>query len=170
MRWLALLALTASCRYFRDTPKVVDPPAGTPVVAQLDRGACFGKCPVYSVAVYQDGTVIYQGDTHVNVTGRRSRMLAKADLERLVQTFESRGFAGMDASYEKSSEEDPPTISLTFRGKTVTRVPGDPRTPPALLELEQELEVVTHADDWTGHVPKQKKDEMQKKSRFGPKE
>ena len=165
MRPLVLLAL-ASCSYFKKPPPVVDPPEGTPVVAQIDRGACFGTCPVYSVVVYGDGTVIYAGESHVKVVGRRSRKLEKKDLDQLTAAFDKRGFASMDASYEKSSEEDPATISVTFRGKTVIRAAGDPRTPSALLELEDEVESLLKTKDWTGIETKSQKEQREKSTRF----
>ena len=160
----------AGCKYFKDAPEVVDPPAGTAVIAQLDRGACFGPCPVYSLTVFADGTVIYDGTTHVKVTGRRSRVLKPPQLDQLVASFERHGFAGMAASYEKTDAEDPPTISLTYRGKIVNRAPGDPRTPPALLAIEDELEHLTGAEEWTGIDSKirkrEEKERYEKAKRF----
>jgi hypothetical protein len=165
VRALALLAV-ASCSYFKKPPPVVEPPSGTPVVAQLDRGACFGACPVYSVVVYGDGTVIYAGETHVKVTGRRSRKLGKPALDQIASAFEKGGFASMAASYEKTPEEDPATVSVTFRGKTVVRASGDPSTPDGLYQAEDALETITGIDEWTGLETKARKQEREKKKHF----
>ena len=168
MRAALLLSVLAGCKYFQDPAPVVDPPDSVERVAQLDRGGCFGPCPVYSVSVFADGTVIYDGTTHVKVTGRRSRKLKPPELDQIVAAFERHGFAKMESSYEKTEVEDPPTISVTYRGKIVSRAPGDPRTPPDLLAIEDELEFLTGAEEWTGidsKIRKQKEKERYDKAK-----
>ena len=38
----------------------------------LQRTACFGACPVYTVSIYADGTVAYNGERFVEVEGTQT--------------------------------------------------------------------------------------------------
>ncbi|MEO6038174.1 MAG: DUF6438 domain-containing protein, partial [Saprospiraceae bacterium] len=56
-------------------PDAVEPAGMLPVakrsvVASLRRTACFGSCPVFSVEIWSDGQVIWQGERHVARIGR----------------------------------------------------------------------------------------------------
>ncbi|MFN8449836.1 MAG: DUF6438 domain-containing protein [Anaerolineae bacterium] len=54
--------------------------AQSPEVAlTLERTACFGACPVYTVTIYTDtdGTVVYNGEHFVDVEGEQTRRLTR---------------------------------------------------------------------------------------------
>ena len=63
-------------------------PHPSDVVIRLERTACFGECPVYSVAIDGDGNVVYEGAKFVRVVGRQtdripaSRVAAILDARR----------------------------------------------------------------------------------------
>ncbi len=41
-------------------------------VITLERTACFGACPVYTLSIYADGTVVYNGERFVDVEGEQT--------------------------------------------------------------------------------------------------
>ena len=63
------------------------PPRGVPLLAAMQRGECYGSCPVYSIRVYEDGTVIYRGDWHVRVRGGRKTRLSATERDALRTAF-----------------------------------------------------------------------------------
>lgn len=78
--------------------------AGMPDAAQIDsitleRTACFGSCPVYSVTVRRDGTVSYKGESFVRVKGRRSRRISSSDFQQLADEVCRIGFFGFEDEY-----------------------------------------------------------------------
>lgn len=93
------------------------PPAGTsgppdpstPVVT-LERTPCYGRCPVYTVAVYTDGRVVFDGRQHVAREGRSEGRVGPEAVARLVASAEAAGHAGFPASLTRPSGACP-----TFR-------------------------------------------------------
>src|ERR1044072_5001999 len=57
------------------------------VVITLERGGCFGPCPIYSVTIHGDGTVIYKGKQYVKVEGTRRYKIPKEEVKKLVAEF-----------------------------------------------------------------------------------
>lgn len=57
-------------------------------VVQMRRAGCAaGDCPVYSVAVYMDGTMIYEGRANVAVLGERRGKLPAARVGELINAM-----------------------------------------------------------------------------------
>lgn len=62
------------------------------VAVTLERGACFGACPIYKVTIYTDGTVVYEGERFVEVEGRQTTNIEPEVVEQLVAGFEAAGY------------------------------------------------------------------------------
>src|SRR5690606_29960044 len=58
-------------------------------VVVLERTQCYGMCPAYEVAVYGDGTVVYNGVAHVARFGVVQDTLAKPVVDSLLAAFEA---------------------------------------------------------------------------------
>lgn len=56
-------------------------------VITLERTACFGTCPVYSLKIYKDGRVVYEGKEFVKKTGMAEGRIKNKALEDLVAEF-----------------------------------------------------------------------------------
>lgn len=107
----------------------VSAPAGAGFDAvTLERSACYGFCPVYTVDVHADGTVKYVGKEHVAVAGvrdgritaadvaRLGAMLRQSHLERMRDTYRSKA----DGCAETPTDQSSLTIAVTTAGKTKT--------------------------------------------------
>ncbi|GEN05072.1 hypothetical protein SAMN05443572_1011384 [Myxococcus fulvus] len=53
----------------------------------MRRTGCEGICPIYRLTVHGDGRVVYDGDFHVKIQGRRESRLTPAQLARLRRTL-----------------------------------------------------------------------------------
>ncbi len=62
------------------------------VVISLERGPCFGSCPVYRVVMYGDGTVRYDGKDHVRLRGSQTAVIASENVKELAGEIERIGF------------------------------------------------------------------------------
>ncbi len=56
---------------------------------ELSYGPCFGTCPVFSITLNQNGSLTYEGDRFVTVTGRERRQLGAGVFEDAVRLIES---------------------------------------------------------------------------------
>ena len=150
---IATLAATACAR------KAVEPavPSGAPVVA-LERRPCYGTCPVYTVALYADGTVVFDGRRFVLSMGRHATRVAARDVSRLVAQFNGFGFAALPDKIISGSSacgdyaSDAPILVITLRQrdaeKTVEHDRGCSAAPAFLSVLEQAVDSVAGTARW----------------------
>jgi hypothetical protein len=68
----------------------------------LERTACFGACPMYRMTLYADGTVVYEGDRFVEVTGKQTINIGAETVDKLVGIFESAGYFDWQDEYTRN--------------------------------------------------------------------
>ena len=76
-------------------PPQPTPPCHRASVVKLERLGRPGTCPIYKVAIFSDGQVLYRGQQFVAVRGRRRAMLSSAELTEVVRAFTDAGFADL---------------------------------------------------------------------------
>lgn len=127
------------------------------VAIRLERTPCFGTCPVYSITILQDGTVIYNGEAHVDVVTEVTVQIDPATVDLMVDAFVAAGFFGWDEFYDDSTITDLPSVitTVTHEGQThqVSRYSADESIPLELLFLEAWIERMVNASAWTGIEP-----------------
>ncbi|MGB1253847.1 MAG: DUF6438 domain-containing protein, partial [Candidatus Promineifilaceae bacterium] len=124
-------------------------------VITLERTACFGSCPVYTLAIYDDGRVVYDGLNFVDVSGKQERLLDAAAVAELVQTMNDIGYFELADKYTNYIVTDLPSVltSLTIDGRTkrIERYEGDDQAPRALIEIEVMIDKLVNSEQWTGY-------------------
>ena len=134
------------------TPKVTVP-EGTDVnlVAKIKRTPCFGKCPVFTVELYNNGTVKYNGVAFVE---KKGNFVAKANSE-LVQQIQSKALSIKYLSFENKypiapvAIADLPTTTTYVRiGDVGKQISNNFDAPRELIEFENWLEQEFNKLDW----------------------
>lgn len=120
---------------------------GTPLLS-LQRGACFGRCPVYRVQVYDDGTLEFVGERFVASLGTSSAQLDAAALATLRARVEGSSFSRWKQRYTRPTVTDLPTVQLSWKGRTIVHAQGDRSAPPDLTRLEDDLDVLLDTARW----------------------
>lgn len=143
------------------------------LVITLQRQRCLGRCPVYSLTIYGDGTGVYEGETGVKVEGIRKFTVSEEQLAALVTAFDAIHYFSLDDFYSCGILDVPITAtSITFQGhsKAVGHSGGcvdyegttlpkreelpeyNPFYPPPLVicEFEHQIEEIVNAAQWTG--------------------
>ncbi len=127
------------------------------VVFRLEREACFGTCPAYSVQIHADGTVIYDGLQHVDEEGERVSEIDPETVAYMLERFEALGYFEWDETYTDISSDNMPyvTTSVTKEGETHTiqRYTGDASAPVVLPYLENWIDFAAGTAGWTGVSP-----------------
>jgi len=140
---LILVSLTVPCGAY-------DPQS---VVIRLERGPCYGSCPVYGVTLYGDGTVRYDGKDHVRVRGSHTAVIDPDAVRSLVEEIERSGFFSLNDAYAQVGITDAPSalvyVAAVGRKKQVSHYPGDFKAPKALETLENRIDEVSGASRWT---------------------
>lgn len=123
-------------------------------VITLERTACFGSCPIYTISIFENGDVIYNGEKFVDVTGEQKSQIDPATVALMVKAFEDAGYFDWKEAYDTMTVTDLPSAitSVTRNGEThkIVRYAGDNSAPLALPFLEQWIDMMTNSQLWTG--------------------
>jgi hypothetical protein len=158
---------------YRLVPAWADPSADLPPIdyaslrIELTRGACFGSCPVYKVAITGDGTVRYTtsvyeagaGAVHQQfnpngalVAGEHRATIDRAALDSLIEKFRAAHFFGLKAGYEASITDNPSyVLRFSTGGRTMEVTDYVGRMvdmPDAVTALEDEVDRVAGTARW----------------------
>ncbi len=127
-------------------------PLPSDTLITLERGVCFGACPVYELEVRADGTVRYRGNQYVAVEGQRGGRIDPDDFAALVDEFERIGYFNLDDEYPCLATDVPTFVtSITTAGRSKRVVHcfiSD--APQELQELEDLIDEVTGSTQWIG--------------------
>jgi len=136
----AVIALVAAAQLHSALTQAKATPAIT-----LERTACFGVCPVYTVTILEDGTVSYEGWEHVRVPGAHTWTIDPAAVQALARDMEKAGFFEMKDQYVAPVTDMPTTyVTLAFHGRS-KRIKDYFAAPPALSEIEARIDEVSGA-------------------------
>ncbi|WP_415282862.1 DUF6438 domain-containing protein [Candidatus Nitrososphaera sp. FF02] len=118
------------------------------VEISLERTVCFGFCPDYTVTVFGDGTVVYEGRNYVAVEGEQRGQISKEDVRELVNEFYQVGFFNFDDAYTDSVTDLPSqTTSITIDGETKSVFRYGSK-PPKLIILEDKIDEIAQTEKW----------------------
>jgi hypothetical protein len=121
---------------------------------QIRRAGCAAdKCPVYSVSIFGDGTVAYDGRVNVGVVGQRKSRISPDQLNQLISALESMDFLDLPASgCICASQTGRQMVTLDYRPgavqKTVAHDTGCWSAPPAMAALEQLIDRSAGVEQW----------------------
>lgn len=134
--------------------------SATETAISLERTPCFGRCPVYSIAVTGAGAVTYEGRANVRRLGTVATKISPDSVAALLREMEQAGYFTFSDRYAASEPTcrryttDSPTAisSATFRGRTkrIQHDYGCGGVPGALTVLEQRIDEVLGSGVFTG--------------------
>lgn len=122
----------------------------------LERTACFGSCPVYTLTVHSTGTVEFSGTNHCKATGPQTGRISAASFAKLVKKIGEIDFFALQDRYDGKNPDgtgstvtDLPTRKTTVtRGEETKTVINYFRGPPGLTELELLIDEVANSGKW----------------------
>ncbi|WP_156119767.1 DUF6438 domain-containing protein [Leptolyngbya sp. KIOST-1] len=117
-----------------------------PSIAQviLERGMCFGECPVYKVTLLANGTVTWLGELFVKTTGPASWLVPTTRVTDIEKALHQANFRSLADLYEPDMTCQPSCkITVEYADglfKTVDHDLGSSSAPKALVLLEKQLD------------------------------
>lgn len=150
-----LLSLTA-CKPSFDHMNLRD----TTVVASMEKGPCYGRCPVFTLSIYENGIVAYEGKRFTDREGTFYRKLDKKELASLREKFRQADFFSFNRVYP-SRIPDMATVSISYKegGKSAT-VMGKEGRPEAVMELENYLDKIANTGEWVARTRTEKNESI----------
>jgi acetamidase/formamidase len=126
----------------------------------LERTACFGTCPIYTLTIKSDGSVTFNGKRFTKTTGAANGKITQADFRALVSEFEKINYFSLPDAYAPGTKECPrmvtdmpsanTSIRLSGRAKSVAHYYGcgTEGALPKLTALETKIDEVAGAQKW----------------------
>jgi hypothetical protein len=125
----------------------------------LQRTACFGVCPVYSVSIYPDGLVEFHGERFVAAVGEYSHSVNPANFDRLAQFAREIDFFSFAAEYRVRVEADNSITAVSDLPSRITTVETETERksvlnyfagPQELEDFENLIDQLTDSARWVG--------------------
>ncbi len=118
-------------------------------VIMLEKGGCYGRCPIYKVEIYDNGYMKFYGDKYIDKLGIYEKHLDKQAFNILYQKFNQSKFNEFQDNYE-SMVPDAALIKLSFKDKKnpMKTITGKSERPKAVKDLQLEIERIVAAFDW----------------------
>lgn len=118
-------------------------------VIGVQKTACFGACPVYTMDIMSNCKVILRAEKFLEMgSGEFKSKLSRDQYEELIQAFRQIDFFELNEVYS-SNVSDLPTTYFYFKDKSeakVIEVYGD--WPDALTKLDQKLSILIDDLNW----------------------
>jgi PKD repeat protein len=136
-----------------DTQGTSSPPVThEELIITLERTACFGTCPVYSLRIKGDGTVIYSGVDYVRIQGIQETTIGADAINQLVAEFEKANYFSLNDSYTSFGVSDMPSantsITIGDKTKAINHYLGDRTAPQQLTALEDKIDEIVNSAQW----------------------
>ncbi len=153
-----ILLVESAARGFGQAPAKVEVAPDTLIT--LQRGACEGRCAVYRLIIFADGTVIYEGRFNVKKTGLVKSGISPEVLSQLIADLAAGGFFQLENKYGfgdtsqcKSVTAGEPTAILSVankgRAKTVLHEHGcSGEVSDRITELEDKVDRAVGTVHW----------------------
>lgn len=122
------------------------------VTIVLDRSACYGTCPSYTVTISTDGRIVFDGRAYVAALGTHTDSVAAGAVRDLARKFVAADFYSMDAKYEALVTDNPTyVVSITIDGhqkKVLDYLGSRVGMPAVVTELEDEVDTLAQTQRW----------------------
>jgi hypothetical protein len=160
--WAALAAWAIGCapvpKPAADAGAPAAPESGNQDGVTLERGPCFGTCPVYSVTIARTGAIRFEGRRFVADSGLSTASVPRERVDSLLAELEAGGYFDLADSYRSGDAvctryaTDLPTVITEVRSRgRVKRVEHDrgcADAPKALSDLEARIDEVAGVSRW----------------------
>lgn len=162
-RLAALLSATVmlpQCRTAPDTEAVGGRPQGVDRYVTMERGPCYGSCPIYTVRVDGDGEVRFHGTANVAIAGESVSRIPSTRVDSLFGYVDRIGLGGFESSYTFGTTAcgayvtDLPTVVVAVVrfgvAKRVAHDYGCGDAPDTLYDLHRYIDEVAGTHQWIG--------------------
>ena len=84
----------------------------------LQKKSCYGKCPIYEIEIFENGSLIFNGKKNVEKIGVYNSKLTKEDMSKILNKAKHIKFQKLQNEYIESLNDLPRTI-LKVKNKVI---------------------------------------------------
>lgn len=146
---LLLLMLTSSC----DPAALLGPQASGvdkyKLRATYHRGACYGRCEVYSLEMYENGLLLFKGERFTDKPGTWEKNIDRRRITSLLDSFSKADFPNYPRSF-RGQIPDAATVEIGYYDAAGTYYVTSfkDEAPQELGELSKSLDRLAHLPDY----------------------
>ena len=116
----------------------------------MQRTACYGTCPQYTVSIYHNGKITYNGDLFVDKIGCFSSFISEQEVAAIKFLLDDIDFFSLQKEYISPMTDIPSVVTEIYidgkRHKVTDRIEG----PKSLKKCYQLIDSVTESiQDWS---------------------
>ncbi len=122
------------------------------LLCELKRTSCYGKCPVYHIKLYSNGTVTYDGKANVEKIGNYVSYCEPESIEAVFTAAAEANYFVLRSQYPEDGRKIsdlPKTITYLKRDGLEKRVIDNFDAPANLVDFEKWLEVFFNDLEWS---------------------
>ena len=101
---------------------------------KMQRTACFGACPEYTVELFKNGEIVYLGKKHVDRIGKFEGKISPSTMNQFLKSIAKYKLSNISPNY-KSKVMDIPRLNFTFIVNAKTKSTKNAESGPAYLSL-----------------------------------
>jgi len=105
-----------------DYYKMVEEEMPESAIARIQRTPCFGRCPIYTLTVFEDGRVEYFGKKFAAREGRFEGEAPPESIKNLMKFADEIGYFDMDDVYDEEGITDLPSTITSLRGENGLKI------------------------------------------------
>lgn len=139
--------IVSSCRILSPSPEHIDKYT---LRAQYRQDACFGRCPVYNLSLYENGLLIYQGERFTDKPGTWYQLLGRSETENLISKLDALDFENYPTVFPSQIPD------LAQRTVSYINSNGDrfqsafkEQAPPELVVLADQMQEIGDTGEFT---------------------
>ena len=106
------------------------------IIISLEKTACFGRCPVFKIIIYDNGEASYNGQKFVKKVGKYDLKVSKREIDKILSKAKKIGFNNLKNEYSERIT-DLPTTYIMINNKKIKDYYG---APSKLKDLEKMIE------------------------------
>lgn len=114
----------------------------------LSRSFCFGKCPVYTVDIYNSGYAIYKGEANTEMIGTFTTKFTKDQLNSLTQVAKEINYLSLEDVYDSPVTDLPSHTSSIVINGVRKKVMRRHNYPHSILVFEQQIDTLVAQANW----------------------
>ena len=107
-------------------------------IISINRGACFGTCPIYFISIFSDKSAIYHGKNFVEKIGKIEFKLSEEEINSILQKANKINYCQLEDEYFEHISDLPRTYVQIF-DKKILDYYGAPKELKELEELIDEI-------------------------------
>ncbi len=132
----------------------------TDILFEMSKTPCFGYCPVYDLAIYQNGLMKLNAKNNLTLSGNYIQTLSKSNMKRLKADLKNLNLLSMNDEYKESVADAPGTKITYHEGEKVKAIITNFQFPAALQKFTDSLDdLVVNSVHWEKYQDNRQKQE-----------